>query len=122
MAFEIPLARWTQVPAGFGPRGGAPAPLDWAGLRARLVATRELRRLIAPAAPVASAAPEQLASGGSFAREVAALLGAPETSGAEPSDVPSRGVNPNDLGNRKAAARMDENDGGTLMSAVRGMQ
>ena len=122
MAFEIPLARWTQVPAGFGPRGGAPAPLDWAGLRARLVAARELRRLVAPAAPAAPSAPEQLAGGGSFAREVAALLGAPETSGAEPSDVPSRGVNPNDLGNRKAAARMDENDGGTLMSAVRGMQ
>ena len=119
MAFEIPLARWTQVPAGFGPRGGAPAPLDWAGLRARLVAARELRRLVAPAAP---SAPEQHAGGGSFAREVAALLGAPETPGAEPSDVPSRGVNPNDLGNRKAAARMDENDGGTLMSAVRGMQ
>ena len=116
MAFEIPLARWTQVPAGFGPRGGAPAPLDWAGLRARLIAARELRRLVAPAAPA------QLAAGGSFARDVAVLLGAPDTPGAEPSDVPSRAVNPNDLGNRKAAARMDENDGRTLMSAVRGMQ
>ena len=108
MAFEIPSTRWTQMPAGPGPRSAAPAPLDWAGLRARLVAARELRRVVEQAAPA------PLANGGSFARDIAARLAV--------ADDPSPGVNPNDLGNRKAAAPMDQNDGGILVSADRGMQ
>ncbi len=110
MAFEIPSTRWTQTPTGPvpGSRGGAPAPLDWPGLRARLVAARELRRAVDQAA----SAP--LAHCGSFAREVAARLAI--------DDDPSPGVNPTDLGNRKADALIDQDDGGLLVRADRGMQ
>ncbi len=112
MAFEIPSSGWTQAPngsgGGSGPHRAIPAPLDWAGLRARFVAARELRRMVDRAVPT------QTSAGGSFAGEIAARLAA----GYDPSPA----VNPNDLGNLKAAARKDENYGGTSVPAVRGMQ
>lgn len=112
MAFEIPSTRWTHLAVGPAHRAAAPASLDWAGLRARFVAAHELRRL---AYPVSAQLPAQ---GGSFAAEIAAQLGATALLPADPSP----GVNPNDLGNRKAALRMDINDDRTLVSADRGMQ
>lgn len=107
MSFAFENDKWSQDAAAAADEGRSLSQLEWTGLRARMIAAREARRVIDR---VAIGALGNV--GGSFDRDTARRLGGFETF--------CTAVNLKDSTNRKPARPIDSHVVGTSSTGDRG--